>query len=80
MKKLNLYISYSISSGANQTIDDIGDSFTSLLNQKETVKTKNTLNKPSIPVIKQNKLTKIVVQTPNNSRKILVTKPIHPSR
>jgi len=70
----------SVSSMANHTIEEIGESLMSLLNQNENVKIINTPSKPKIPVITQNKHTKIVVQTPNNNKKILVTKPIHPDQ
>ncbi|XP_045482500.1 probable basic-leucine zipper transcription factor G [Harmonia axyridis] len=71
----------SVSSMANHTIEDINESLMmSLLNQNDNIKIINTPSKPTIPVIKQNKLTKIVVQTPNNNKKILVTKPIHPNQ
>lgn len=71
----------SVSSMANHTIEDFGESLMmSLLDRNETVKIINAPNKPTVPVIKRNKLTKIVVQTPDNNKKILVTKPIHPTQ
>ncbi|XP_044765852.1 uncharacterized protein LOC123322077 [Coccinella septempunctata] len=71
----------SVSSIANHPIEETDESLImSFLDQNGSIKIINTPNKPTNPVIKRNKLTKIVVQTPNNNRKILVTKPMHPNQ
>ncbi|KAL3289640.1 hypothetical protein HHI36_023049 [Cryptolaemus montrouzieri] len=66
----------SFTSLVNQATEEINEPILmSFLEPTEKVKIVNNSNKNSIPILKQNKPTKIVLQNPNN-KKIVVTKPI----
>ncbi|KAK9890389.1 hypothetical protein WA026_010482 [Henosepilachna vigintioctopunctata] len=62
-------------SAVHQSVDDIDDSLLmSLLDTPETVEIINNAKRISMPVLKPNKPTKIVLQNPNNKK--IVTKPL----